>query len=217
MTARADILAGIRRSLKRQTPDTAALEARLGTGRGLIPARTAGQSKAALADDFARRSLDVACTVKRVRKADVPAALSDYLREQNLPHDVIMAPDPFLDGIAWRDRPMLNIKRGVPDGSEQVGVTRAAAAIAETGTLMLTSSAETPATLNFLPESEVIVVPASSVVGPMEDAVAGLRGRAMPRTVNFVTGPSRTGDIEQKIEMGAHGPRRLHLLIVDDA
>jgi L-lactate dehydrogenase complex protein LldG len=39
---------------------------------------------------------------------------------------------------------------------------------------------------------------------------------ALPRTVNFITGPSRTGDIEQRIELGAHGPRRLHIVLVDD-
>jgi L-lactate dehydrogenase complex protein LldG len=59
----------------------------------------------------------------------------------------------------------------------------------------------------------------------MEDAWAKLRqahpgatlsGESMPRTVNFITGPSRTGDIEQKILMGAHGPRRLHIVIVED-
>jgi L-lactate dehydrogenase complex protein LldG len=38
----------------------------------------------------------------------------------------------------------------------------------------------------------------------------------LPRTVNFITGPSRTGDIEQRIVLGAHGPRRLHIVVVDD-
>jgi L-lactate dehydrogenase complex protein LldG len=38
----------------------------------------------------------------------------------------------------------------------------------------------------------------------------------MPRTVNFITGPSRTGDIKQRIQLGAHGPRRLHIVLVDE-
>jgi len=72
-------------------------------------------------------------------------------------------------------------------------------------------------TINFLPETEVVVLPADAVVGAMEDALAQVRAKgAMPRTINFITGPSRTGDIEQRIEMGAHGPRRLHIVIVDD-
>ena len=57
-------------------------------------------------------------------------------------------------------------------------------------------------------------------LGPYEDAWDRLRaaegeGR-LPRTVNFITGPSRTGDIEQTIQMGAHGPRRLHVILVED-
>jgi L-lactate dehydrogenase complex protein LldG len=39
----------------------------------------------------------------------------------------------------------------------------------------------------------------------------------LPRTVNLITGPSRTGDIEQRIQLGAHGPRRLHIVLVEDA
>ena len=120
--------------------------------------------------------------------------------------------------------PMLEIARGKPSGEEGVGVTSALAAVAETATLMIASGARSPATMNFLPDTHVVVLPASRVVGPLEDAWDRLRAAspvkleaaAMPRTVNLVTGPSRTGDIEQKLEMGAHGPRRQHILIVED-
>ena len=119
---------------------------------------------------------------------------------------------------------MLRIQRGKPSGAEGVGVTSAFAAVAETATLMIASGPDSPATMNFLPDTHVVVLPAARVVGPLEDAWDRLRathdgpltGAAMPRTVNLVTGPSRTGDIEQKIEMGAHGPRRLHVIVVED-
>jgi L-lactate dehydrogenase complex protein LldG len=82
---------------------------------------------------------------------------------------------------------------------------------------MVCSGPRSPSTINFLPETEVVVLPADAVVGAMEDALAQVRrSGTMPRTINFITGPSRTGDIEQRIEMGAHGPRRLHIVIVDD-
>jgi L-lactate dehydrogenase complex protein LldG len=89
---------------------------------------------------------------------------------------------------------------------------------------VIASGERSPATMNFLPDTHVVVLPASRVVGPLEDAWDRLRAASaapmaaatMPRTVNLVTGPSRTGDIEQKIEMGAHGPRRLHLIVVED-
>ena len=82
---------------------------------------------------------------------------------------------------------------------------------------MLISGAETPTTLNFLPDTHIVVVRGEQVVAAYEDGWDRLRDRgAIPRTVNFITGPSRTGDIEQRIELGAHGPRRLHIILVDD-
>ena len=87
---------------------------------------------------------------------------------------------------------------------------------------MIASGERSPATMNFLPDTHVVVLPASRVVGPLEDAWDRLRAASaapmaaatMPRTVNLVTGPSRTGDIEQTIVLGAHGPYRVHILVV---
>jgi L-lactate dehydrogenase complex protein LldG len=61
------------------------------------------------------------------------------------------------------------------------------------------------------------VVDASSIVGPYEDVWKRMADEtiSMPRSVNFVTGPSRTADIEQTIELGAHGPGEIHVIIVD--
>jgi L-lactate dehydrogenase complex protein LldG len=85
---------------------------------------------------------------------------------------------------------------------------------------MLLSGPTHPTTLNFLPEVHIVVLRAADVVGPYENAWARVRtardNGAMPRTVNFVTGPSRTADIEQTIQLGAHGPRRLHIILVGD-
>ena len=93
--------------------------------------------------------------------------------------------------------------------------------MAETGTLMLISGPQTPTTLNFLPDTHIVVLRAEQVVATYEDGWDLLRaGReapeGLPRAVNFITGPSRTGDIEQRIELGAHGPRRLHIVLVED-
>lgn len=233
--ARSQILAGIRKSLGRDAADATRgnpLEARLAArGRGPIPARTQGLDHAGLVDRFEKQAREVACSMTRVRSLDdVPAELTRYLKSQNLPSQIEMAPDPTLDRVPWKNAPMLEIARGKPSGKEGVGVTSALAGVAETGTLMIPSGPTMPSTMNFLPDTHVVVMPASRVVGPLEDAWAKLRasldipdgsaiGAAatkMPRTVNLITGPSRTGDIEQKIEMGAHGPRRLHLIVVED-
>ena len=83
---------------------------------------------------------------------------------------------------------------------------------------MLLSGPDNPVTLTFLPEHHLVVIPADAVHGDMERALARLRaihGKGeMPRTVNFVSGPSRSADIEQTILLGAHGPRALHVLVV---
>jgi L-lactate dehydrogenase complex protein LldG len=131
-----------------------------------------------------------------------------------------MAPHPSLDAIPWGVRPLLQIRRGRADAHDKVSLTPCRAAIAETGTLMLISGAATPTTLNFLPDTHIVVVRADQVVATYEDGWdrlrAGEKPEGLPRTVNFITGPSRTADIEQHIELGAHGPRRLHIVLVED-
>jgi L-lactate dehydrogenase complex protein LldG len=131
-----------------------------------------------------------------------------------------MAPDEELEALPWKDQPMLTVTRGAAREPDAVSVTGALAGIAETGTLMLHSGPGGPSSLNFLPETHVVVLPAARVVGSYEDGWDLLRRRfgngTMPRTVNFITGPSRSADIEQTIQLGAHGPRRLHIVLVGD-
>ncbi len=227
--ARDQILGDIRKSLRcgGALPEAAAaqLEARLTNHpAGLIPRRSAGRDRAGLLQLFEEQANMVATTVARVTSlAEVPAAIAAYLSSQNLPAEAAVAPDPLLDKVPWGERPLLKLRRGKPDPKDQVGIVAPFAGIAETGTMMLLSGPTGPSTLNFLPDTHIVVLPASRVVGPMEDAWRRLRDRqtaegtkTLPRTVNFITGPSRTADIEQKIEMGAHGPRRQHVLIVED-
>lgn len=229
-SARDQILGDIKKSLRGgasvPAEQAAKLDQRLANHpAGLIPRRSAGRDRAGLATLFEEQAKLVETSVRRVTSlADVPAAIAEYLSSQNLPAEATAAPDPLLDQVPWAQRPMLKLKRGKPAPTDQVGISAPFAAVAETGTLMLLSGTDSPSTLNFLPDTHVVVLPASRIVGPMEDALRRLResrggpvaGAAMPRTVNFITGPSRTADIEQKIEMGAHGPRRQHILIVED-
>ncbi len=229
-SARDQILGDIRASLRGggrvSAEQTTQLEARLANHpAGLIPRRSAGLDRARLIELFEDQARAVTTTVSRVRSlADVPAAVAEYLSSQNLPAEAAVAPDALLDTVPWSARPLLKLRRGKPVASDQVGISASFAAIAETGTLMILSGADSPSTLNFLPDTHVVVLPARRVVGPMEDAWRRLRetrgdlatAANMPRTVNFITGPSRTADIEQKIEMGAHGPRRQHIILVED-
>lgn len=185
--------------------------------RGTIPKRV-DRGPAALADLFVEQALSLSATVDRVASPDaVPAAVVEYLARENLPATLRAAPSPEIEAIPWRDRPALTVTYGRSDGHDEVGLTPAFAAVAETGTLMLRSGSDHPTTLNFLPDTHIVVLRASRVVGPYEDGWALLRSvGAMPRAVNFVSGPSRTADIEQTIQLGAHGPRRLHIVLIED-
>jgi len=220
--AREQILAGIRGSLKRGRLDAAretALQERIAAhGRNLVPARAASMDHAGRVELFVAMAEEVQASVARVASpAAVPEEVGRYLAAENLPAELVLAPDPSLDAFPWDARPLLRISRGRAEAGDTVSLTPCFAAIAETGTLMLVSGAGTPTTLNFLPDTHIVVVNDRQVVATYEDGWDRLRtAGAMPRSVNFITGPSRTGDIEQRIELGAHGPRRLHIILVDD-
>ena len=220
---RDQILGGIRAGLGRGKLDSTAreaLEAKLKTHRrNIVPARAAALDHAGQVALFVAMAEEVDATVARVASAaEVPSAVTDYLARQNLPARLVMTPDPKLDDIPWHARPLLDIRKGRAEDGDAAGVTASFAAVAETGTLMLLSGPESPTRNNFLPDTHVVVLRASQVVASYEDGWDRLRAQGpMPRTVNFITGPSRTGDIEQRIVLGAHGPRRLHIVLVDDA
>ncbi len=222
-TARAQILGGIRRSLRRGelTGETRnAVDARLASpprGPSVARAQLPQPEKVAL---FCQWAETLNATVARVGATEVPGEVTAYLARNNLPASVAMAPSPLLEGYDWSSQKMLSIRRGRGEGSDQVSVTGAFAGIAETGTVVMASGPDHPVSLNLLPDTHVVVLRESDIVGGYEDVWGRLRARygknLMPRTVNTITGPSRTGDIEQAMELGAHGPRRMHILVVRD-
>ncbi|HSG89535.1 MAG TPA: lactate utilization protein [Pseudomonadales bacterium] len=162
-------------------------------------------------------------TIVRVPSpAAVPGALAAWCAERGQPATAVLAPASDLADLDWSAAGVAVERRLVRSG-DPVGVSTAAAGIAETGTLAVLSGPANPVTGNFLPEAHVVVLDAAAVVGTPEDSWAMLRelgaGDAvpLPRTVNWITGPSRTGDIEMTMQMGAHGPVRLHVILVDGA
>lgn len=223
--SRRDILDRVRRARGRgplQARQRSPLEQRIKSHpRNLIPTRT-DLSDSEKVDLLVAMLQACDATVDRVASLDdVPEAANAFLRTHNLPARVTVSPDSDLDGIDWQKTPTLEVDRGPPDPKATLtGVTGAHAAMAETGTLMLVSGEGRPTTMNFLPDNHVVILHAEQVVGPYEDGWDRLRESVgpdgLPRTVNFITGPSRTGDIEQKLQLGAHGPRRLHVILVED-
>jgi L-lactate dehydrogenase complex protein LldG len=216
------ILNAIRRGLRRgplPEDQAAMLRGRLERHpRQLIPARSR-LPHAEQIDLFVGNVEKEFGTVARVTETtEVPGAVADYLAAQNLPGELVMAPHPELRAIDWSARPLLTIREGRAEATDMVSVQHGFAAIAETGTLMLPSAAERPTTLNVLTDTEIVVLRAARVVGAYEEAWDLFRSEigTMPRNVMLVTGPSRSADIEQALELGAHGPRRLHVVLVED-
>lgn len=222
MSAREAILGKVRRALGAGEDDEArlaAISSRIReTPRGVIPARAQldDEARVALFCTMARNA--VASVARVAGDADVPNAVSTYLRSKNLAPKVRMGADRRLKQMPWVNERNLQVRNGPSDGSDEVAVSHASAAIAETGTVMLWSGKDNPTTLNFLPDHHIVVVEAKDISGDLETAMEAVRTRfgkgEMPRTLNFVTGPSRSGDIEQTLLLGAHGPRALHIIVV---
>jgi L-lactate dehydrogenase complex protein LldG len=142
------------------------------------------------------------------RADEIPAAIAAVLRDHNLAARVHLPPGSDIAGLE-----SLTVLHD-PPGPDDTAVTRAPLAIAETGTLVQPARAAAPASWHFRPGFEIAILSAGDIVAHAEDALARLKAQALPATVNLITGPSRTGDIEQTLELGAHGPKALAVLIV---
>ncbi|MGD9501356.1 MAG: lactate utilization protein C [Methyloceanibacter sp.] len=156
-----------------------------------------------------------------VRRVATPkeavGAIASYLGTCNLPPRLRMGRDRVLAGLPWREAWDIERVFGAAEADDRASLSRAVAGAAETGTLFLLSGPDNPTSLNFLPEAHSVLIAAADIFPSYEEAfdhIRGLSGGLMPRTVNLISGPSRTADIEQTIVRGAHGPRRLHVLIL---
>ncbi len=151
-------------------------------------------------------------------EAAVPAALARWCVARGVPNEAVLPGANRLRALDWPGAGMTVAARLVRSG-DAVAIALADGGIAETGTLALRSGPESPSTSNFLPEHHVVMVQASRIHAGYEDYWAALRSEteSLPRTVNWITGPSRSGDIELRMHLGAHGPLSVHVLLVHDA
>jgi L-lactate dehydrogenase complex protein LldG len=182
---------------------------------GVIPVRGRIDGAARIALFRAEAERVLASVVETASPPDVAPHVATYLRNRDLPLRLGMGADPLLATLPWRD---IKIQQESADGTDRIGLSRAFGAVAESGTLVLVSGDANPTRLNFLPETHIVVVTAADIVGSYEEIWQKLRAAygkgGMPRSVNFITGPSRSADIGQKMQLGAHGPRDLHIIIV---
>ena len=166
-------------------------------------------------DQFVTRLEAVDGTVSRIDSiTDLPAALADELRNRNLPAAIRHGSDPLFDGLDWG---AVDASSGVGRIEEPATLSRAEIGMAETGTLVLASGPDNPVTLTFLGETHFVVLRESDVCAGFEDMWAAVRARSLhPRTLNMVTGPSRSADIGQVLQLGAHGPVAFHVFLLKE-
>ena len=214
-TARDAVLARVRKALAKNGADP---QAKAGAD-AYIAAHRQGPRPTMPADlrtRFITRATDMSSTVESIAAlAEVPRAVARYL-------DTLGA-DALQSGVCWPEFAALDwaaaglsIEPRATHGEDRLAITGSFCAIAETGTILITTGAATPTASALLPETHVAIVRADRIVSGMEEALGLVRSEisAMPRALNFISGPSRTGDIEQTIVLGAHGPFRVHLLVV---
>ena len=215
------ILGRVRKALHKTGADTAARA----DAEAYLAARAQGPRPAIPADLVARflqRATDMSSTVERIAsRTEIPAAVARYLDALELPPE--LAAQKSHAGVCWAEFADLDwsgagltIEARPTAGHDRLGITGSFCAIAETGTLVFTTGAATPTATALLPDTHIAVIRADRVVSGMEEAFALVRNEhgGMPRAMNMISGPSRTGDIEQTIVLGAHGPFRVHILLL---
>jgi L-lactate dehydrogenase complex protein LldG len=228
-SSRDTVLARVRQALGKSGADPAAMA----DAQAYLDAHARGPAPAFDADRisrFIRRAGDMESTVARVsRRDEIPAAIAAYLDALELAPAFVASLSSQLSsanphGVCWPEFANLDwaeaglIVEAQPTvGDDRLGITGVFCAIAETGTLVVLSGADTPTATTLLPDTHVAIVSANRIVDTMEDAFALVRKErgSVPRAINMISGPSRTGDIEQTIVLGAHGPFRVHILVVD--
>ena len=217
MSARDNILNRIRTNQKRAGLTS---PAELAQAESFIASHPQGPRPSAdwpdLIARFKEQAVRLSSTVDEVASISaVPNALGRYLRENELPANGICW--PTLSNLDWQSAGLSIEPRGAIE-SDQLGITGSFCAIAETGTLLLTSSPSTPNKTSLLPDTHVAIVSTSRIVVGMEDAWDLVRAelKQLPRACSFISGPSRTADIEQTLVIGAHGPYRVHIILVDE-
>ncbi|CAE6828361.1 LutC/YkgG family protein [Paraburkholderia haematera] len=215
--ARRNILARIRAAQGREPESSASEREAAADYLARHPPGPRPDMPADLTARFIEEARKMATTVDTVETlSEVPSAAHRYLTEHALPLQAIAW--QTLQDLQWAEAG-INVEFRKPEDGDVVGFTGCFCATAETGTLVLLSGPQTYASAGLLPETHIAIVPASRIVSGHEEAFGLIRSERgeLPRAVNFVSGPSRTGDIEQTIVLGAHGPYRVHVIVVRGA
>ena len=130
----------------------------------------------------------------------------------------LLGRDPTL--CFWDGDPLVlsidpaSLGRTTPPAEAAAGITGAAFGVAPTGTLVLTYGAGCSRVTGLLPDLHVALVPADRILATLEEAIEKVYAGEVPRAMTLVTGASATSDIEKIRVTGAHGPRRVAVVVI---
>lgn len=213
MTARDDILGRVRAALGRRISDPATIGSAAAALLADLPSTRPDLPASSLAQAFIARvtSPKVAATAARIdSEAALPGAVAAYLQARGLRKSIALQPHAVLEALDWSGFEL----RPAVAADEVAAVGAARGGIAETGSLVFHSGANSPVLANFLPLHHIVMLRSADIVAYLEDYAASVAGQAMPRNVNLITGASGTTDIEGSLVLGAHGPRYMHVVVV---
>ncbi len=164
--------------------------------------------------------------VHRTTRAALPASLADVVRDQQLV-SVALGPELLDDaavcaalGTTTHVLPVTTVhgEQAALFNEVAAGVTLSRAAIAETGTVVLWSGPQSPRLLSLVPPVHIVIVDAHAVYDTLSEVMHAERwSDGLPTNVILVSSPSKTADIQQTLAYGAHGPKQLIVLLVEDA
>lgn len=161
---------------------------------------------------FKNRIIEASATISILGdSSDIPHEVTRFINTENITSPITITDPALLNTINWHG---ININHTYDPDNIMVGVTHACMGIEETGSLVMKSSAANPTGLNFLPDYHIVILDKNTIVKNLNQVWKQLGNHNLPRTVNIITGPSRTADIEHTIQLGAHGPRRLHIIVI---
>lgn len=210
--ARDQILAAVRRA----KPAGAAPNAQLGR-QALLPPKFVRDARDLVAL-FAEKLANVSTSVAMLdSSSEIPSHLAQWLGERGLAEKpLLLAEEPSLRTLDWSSTG-LDTHSGAPDVLAPATIVSGAfAGVAETGSIAMVTNGKSRPIHNLLADTQIVVLSRSQIAASIEDVWRTAREQGLPRSLAFITGASRTADIEMTMELGVHGAVRMHVIIVND-
>ena len=214
-TPRSSIYAKAREAGQEAEPDAIA-EALQALGKSPTADLPAADLATAFMVNVLKNQGSVDCAADRSRAVQ---SVAEYLYRNFRSHRMVAGNDANLAALPWREAGVLP-RFGSVEPGEPVALSYATLGIAETGAIVTLTGKANPAANNLLSEHHIVLLDTSRLVRDMESAWGRIRQstekNGRPRGINFIAGPSSTGDIEGKLVYGAHGPRHWHVILMGD-